>query len=818
MSNTGKQSPLGVNVLGTLLQNKGFYINPKIRDLAGISRYNSNYEPGEIVNNTCLRWLTYAVNSAYNKINTDAPVITSGNWYVTQRYKIVSIGATIGAGDMVAGTLYEIVSKGTTNFTDYGALSNDVGTKFFATGAGFGSGSVITNPTDFTEIGASTNEVGVTFVVTGPGIVNVTELVTTPISLKYIIEDLGTANWDAICPDPDERSWGLGTPSVGDVFLAMVPSDPNWTGTAFQLTAGSGDGTAVRYDVDTDTYEKLLNVGQSRIPALGNSPPPTYLIEDPSNQWDGQVTTGYGIAGDGSTYVNDETLSVSYPYFGQGQEAKWWPFDFTNPNISASQWGWLRLLPLQAWNEFNYNGSSPGQEVPEYRYFLQSFLTAQGFVDYSNKAIFAIQDSKDFLKGIYSNMDDLTSSDITGVSLANRAFGQDLLNLGKAMDLSYISTFGLPSNLLKTLKKNNALTTKLSTALLGANLSATDISNITSGTPASFEQEQALYGAFSIILGNDLKEILVTLNCTTKGLRSLADLLDIKKIFPISYQSLTVPIYNTEPNPTNSKTYYLLFVNGQLNPQLIKPEIIEKVDPIIPPLPEPPPVVVPEPIVEPPITIIDIIEVPPPPVVLPPIEVAPVPQPPPPPPYVPPPAPVEVQPPPLPFVTGRDAAGRGGGGGCVALESYIPLVETEQKHNGREITKAWMLESGMKISLGTEELSIIDGQVGKTLNDYQPCVRISTSDGITLVCSTTAPILTKDKGFIPATEVYGKRVAVMRNGRTWYDEVVGLEDVGMKFVRVIDAGDNSFWAGERPGSFILHHNVPINDKYNYDKK
>jgi len=57
----------------------------------------------------------------------------------------------------------------------------------------------------------------------------------------------------------------------------------------------------------------------------------------------------------------------------------------------------------------------------------------------------------------------------------------------------------------------------------------------------------------------------------------------------------------------------------------------------------------------------------------------------------------------------------------------------------------------------------------------------------------------------------------MRNGRTWYDEVVGLEDVGMKFVRVIDAGNNSFWAGERPGSYILHHNVPINDDMNNEK-
>lgn len=128
-----------------------------------------------------------------------------------------------------------------------------------------------------------------------------------------------------------------------------------------------------------------------------------------------------------------------------------------------------------------------------------------------------------------------------------------------------------------------------------------------------------------------------------------------------------------------------------------------------------------------------------------------------------------------------------------------------------------MLESTMAISLGTDELEIVTGTVKKTLNDYQPCVRISTSDGITLVCSTTARIKTKEDGFIPSTELYGKRVAVMRNGRTWYDEVVGLEDVGMKFVRVIDTGNNSFWAGERPGAFILHHNVSINDDHDQEK-
>jgi hypothetical protein len=734
MSDTGKQSPLGINVLGTILQNQGFYINPKVRDLAGVSKYNSNYNPGKLINDTCLKWITYAVNSAYNRINSNMPIISAGSFVTGQRYKIASVGQELSASSMVAGTLYQIVEKGTTNFTNYGALSNDVGTKFFATGAGFGSGVVLEDPTDFVEIGASSNEVGVTFVATG---------------------------------------------------------------------AGSGSGSATGYNVDTDTYVNLLNVGQSRIPALGNSPPPTYLIEDPSDsvtKWEGQATSGYGIPGNGSQFVDDNiSFSVNYPYFGQGQDATWWPFDFTNPNISASQWGWLRFIPLQAWNEFNYNGQTPGVTTPELRYFLQSFLQAQGFIDYSNKAIFAIQDSKEYLKGIYSNMDDLTSSDITGVSLANRAFGQDLLNLGKAIDLQYISTFGLPSNLLKTLKKSNGITEKLSTALLGAGFSAGNITSITNGEAPTLEQEQALYGAFSVVKADNLKEILVTLNCKTKGLDSLADLLNMKKLFPISYQSLTVPIYNTEPNPTNSKTYYLLFVKGELNPQLLAPEVVEQTPEVVPPIPAPPP----EPPIEPTpvITIEDVIEDPAPPLVLPPIVVAPV-EPPPPPPMNPPP-PITPQ--------------RGGGGGCVALESYIPLTEKELKHNNRPITNAWMLENGMKISLGTLKNEIVDGCVVKALNDYQPCVKIITSDNIRLICSTTARIQTHSGEFVQATELYGKRIAVMRNGRTWYDEVVGLEDVGMKFVRVIDAGDNSFWAGEIPGSYILHHNVPINDHYNYDK-
>lgn len=649
MANTGKQSPLGVNVLGSLLQNIGFYINPTAQSYMGVSKSTQGeYTPGKIVNDTCLKWLTYAINDAYKR--------------------------------------------------------------------GYASGANVT--------------------------------------------------------------------------------------------------------VNKSTYDNLLTIGQSRIAALGNSPPPTWETSDPSNVWVNQyagsdplvpgyttnqagspANSGYGFYNWTASY-EDYSANRVEAYKNEGQLASWYPFLATAsgddvPNVGITQWGWIRCMALQAWNEFNWNGETIEQTdnspsgSPAYQFFVDTFSTCDSFKNYSNEAIYAIEDSQTFLKGTFSNQNDLISADIAGVSLSSRSFGQDLINLGKALDLSTINKFGLPSTLLQNLQKTKALTQPLILALLTAGLNQAEINQITSGniTPSK-DQEQKIYGAFLVVVGSDLKNILITLNCKTKGLTALSDLLNVKKIFPLSYTTLTVPVYNTNPGPTNSKTYYLLFIKQELNPQLVVPKIKEIIGTIIPP--DPPPL--PEPL--PPPTLVAVEE-----------ELPPIILPPPPTPDI-----------PLPFVTGRDPApGRGGGGGCVALESFIPLIETDKRHNGREITRAWMLENNMKISLGTDNLEVTNGLIVSTLNDYQPCVRIITSDGISLVCSTTAKIKTKE-GFVPATELYGKRVAVLRNNHTWYDEVVQLEDVGMKFVRVIDAGNNSFWAGERPGSFILHHNVDIDRQtYNYQK-
>lgn len=329
------------------------------------------------------------------------------------------------------------------------------------------------------------------------------------------------------------------------------------------LTWAINDGYT-REVLAESTYNNLISIGSNSIGALGNSKPPTYVAEDPTGSWTSAgtpATTGYAI--DASPTSN-----------GQSQRASWLPYNTTNPNKSITQWGWIRCHALQAWNEFNWNGLSVTQASPQYKDFCSSVLSIYGTMTALNQVIFAVDNSGTFLQGVYSNMDDLISADISGVNLATKDFGDDLINLGKALDLSTIQTFGLPSNLLKTIGRNSAITQDLSLALLAAGLTPSDVTNIISGKlDATDTQEQQIYGAFLIITGENLENVLAPLQCTTRGLVTLADLLNVAKMFPLSGESLTVPVYNSTGGSTNSKTYYPILDRGSLNAALTSPAI-----------------------------------------------------------------------------------------------------------------------------------------------------------------------------------------------------------------------------------------------------
>ena len=113
----------------------------------------------------------------------------------------------------------------------------------------------------------------------------------------------------------------------------------------------------------------------------------------------------------------------------------------------------------------------------------------------------------------------------------------------------------------------------MSLALLATGLTNNEIEQLIANNNPPKELQQKAYAAFLIITGIDLDAILIPLNCSTVGLTTLADLLNIQKLFPNSYQSLTVPVYNTAPSPTNSKTYYPIYVSSGVNSSLLSPSI-----------------------------------------------------------------------------------------------------------------------------------------------------------------------------------------------------------------------------------------------------
>jgi hypothetical protein len=297
----------------------------------------------------------------------------------------------------------------------------------------------------------------------------------------------------------------------------------------------------VATNLSDEVYNNLISIGSTSIPALGNARAPTFT-------WD-QEPGSYGMG------------FTSAP-------RGWGGAQYTAGN-EATSWGYIRLFAYQAYNEFNYNST-----LPNYADFLSSFGTVSGFIDYTNPTITSVDNAAKFMQGTYSNMNDMITGDVTGVSLATIQFGQDLINLGKALDLTYINSFGLPSNLLETLKLNNGITKAVSLAILSSGITVSEFSSLLNNTaPPTIDQERKLYGAFSVIVADDLKSVLIPLNCNTQGLESLVDLLNIKKMFPSSYQTLTVPVYNASSQITNSKTYYLIYENGGINMRLTSPAV-----------------------------------------------------------------------------------------------------------------------------------------------------------------------------------------------------------------------------------------------------
>ena len=375
--------------------------------------------------------------------------------------------------------------------------------------------------------------------------------------------------------------------------------------TVLRMLVWSINDAYLRGFVGSSTYNNLISIsGYGSCYALGNSKPPTYIAEDASESWAGK--TQYSSDCKAVEFAQSKGISGALPgpanagysvtgVTDYGQQATWLPYNMSNPNHSITQWGWIRCHALQAHNEFNWHAKegSEGQASPRYEDFLGSFNEAYSFAQYNNITISTAQNANTFLEGSFSNMDDLITGDITGVSLFTQGLADDLQCLQKIFDFKRLDRFGFPSTLLQQLYEHGGLTTDLNLALGAAGLEEREIRSLSKANDhGTAEQERKIYTAFLSIAGKNLQVCLSSLTnnafllnyrCapdnpgaisgSTSKIRTLADMLNPWYLFYSCRESLTVPLYNTTTGlPTGSKTYYLIYSDatdsGAVNPAL----------------------------------------------------------------------------------------------------------------------------------------------------------------------------------------------------------------------------------------------------------
>lgn len=264
------------------------------------------------------------------------------------------------------------------------------------------------------------------------------------------------------------------------------------------------------------TLNSLLSIGSTVCPALGNSIPAAPLGT--------------------YTYLNTEYL-VNYIAAVDGSTID--PSGFSN-------------LIEQTCAAYLGNG--------DYGRFSQGFIGVQSYIATTNNYINTAVNANQYLGPTFTTMDNLTTANIASINTNMELFGIDLANQGNLWNPRQIDLYGTPAGLIQQISylsgiRNQAIPA-LQSAMISVGMSQEDIRNLVNDnrvrvnnpnglTPGEFDTlQKKAYNAMSMIGGDELTQILDILGVQTPGITSLEQLLDPKKVFPLSYLTMQTPTPN----------------------------------------------------------------------------------------------------------------------------------------------------------------------------------------------------------------------------------------------------------------------------------
>lgn len=176
--------------------------------------------------------------------------------------------------------------------------------------------------------------------------------------------------------------------------------------------------------------------------------------------------------------------------------------------------------------------------------FEQMFALSDSYVITTNLLINSARNANSATaNSTYTTQDNTVTGGLSQISQAFSDFGDDLIALGYAVDLAQLPNLGSPQALLQQIYSRTGGSSELNTALLNAGLDQLLLNNL--GTVAMTDEQQKIaFDVMSAITGSALLQILRLLKVNTRGLVTLADLLNPVKMFPKSFNTLTAPTIN----------------------------------------------------------------------------------------------------------------------------------------------------------------------------------------------------------------------------------------------------------------------------------
>ena len=219
--------------------------------------------------------------------------------------------------------------------------------------------------------------------------------------------------------------------------------------------------------------------------------------------------------------------------------------------------------------------------------FCQIFQIAAGYRQSANDLICSAVNATTYLGPTFTTMNDLITGQLTAANLALKCFGADIAKSGNLLNLGKLDDFGTPASVLQQISEQAGITSGtlscIATKLAEYGLTQSDI--ILLATPEASERtptenefntlQKRAYAAMVAIDGDCLTYALDILDAVIPDIANLGDLLDLKKIFPTSWPSMTVistaPSTVIDPNtpPSPGSTSILIFEpDGAVNPAI----------------------------------------------------------------------------------------------------------------------------------------------------------------------------------------------------------------------------------------------------------